>query len=187
MRSINLTRLTIGSLVILGLVFWTPLAYFVAGMMIFAGLTNICLLERLFARAFGTATSCSGAPGVHVSTQCGELNSGQRSQAMKLGLILSTNDSETAFNALRLANFSKAQGDEVTVFLLGKGVELEQIGNDKFDVRGQAELLLKAGGRFAACGTCLRLRAKEGSEVCPLSTMKDLYELLRESDRVISF
>ena len=106
---------------------------------------------------------------------------------MKLGLVLSNNDPETAFNALRLANFSVAQGDAVTLFLLGKGVELDQIGSDKFDVRGQAEALLKAGGRIAACGTCLRLRAKEGSEVCPLSTMKDLYELLRESDRVVSF
>ena len=106
---------------------------------------------------------------------------------MKLGLVLSSNDPETAFNALRLANFSVAQGDEVTLFLLGKGVELDQIGSDKFDVRGQAESLLKAGGHVAACGTCLRLRAKEESKVCPLSTMKDLYELLRESDRVVSF
>ncbi len=106
---------------------------------------------------------------------------------MKLGLILSSNDPETAFNALRLANFSKGQGDEVAVFLLGKGVELDQIKSEEFEVQGQAETLLKAGGRIAACGTCLRLRGMEGSEVCPLSTMKDLYELLRESDRVISF
>ena len=178
MRSINLTRLTIGSLVILGLVFWLPVAYFAGAMMIFAGLTNICLLERLFARTLGTATSCSGAPGVKVS---------ERSKGMKLGLILSSNDPETAFNALRLANFSKGQGDEIAVFLLGKGVELDQIKSEEFEVRGQAETLLKAGGRIAACGTCLRLRGVEGSEVCPLSTMKDLYELLRESDRVISF
>ena len=106
---------------------------------------------------------------------------------MKLGLILSSNDPETAFNALRLANFSATQGDEVVVFLLGKGVELDQIGTEKFDVRGQAESLLAAGGRIAASGTCLKLRAKEESEVCPLSTMRDLYELIAKSDRVVSF
>jgi uncharacterized protein involved in oxidation of intracellular sulfur len=106
---------------------------------------------------------------------------------MKLGMVLSSNDPETAFNALRLANFSLAQGDQVTLFLLGKGVDLDQIGNDEFEVRGQAESLLKAGGRIAACGTCLRLRAKEESEVCPLSTMKDLYDLLRQSDRIVTF
>ena len=182
MRSINLTRLTIGSLVILGLVFWTPLAYFAGAMMIFAGLTNVCLLERLFARLPGASTSCSLA-----RSQNPGLSDRERNKAMKLGLVLSSNDPETAFNALRLANFSVAQGDEVTLFLLGKGVELDQIGSDKFDVQGQAESLLKAGGRIAACGTCLRLRAKEESEVCPLSTMKDLYELLSKSDRVVSF
>jgi uncharacterized protein involved in oxidation of intracellular sulfur len=106
---------------------------------------------------------------------------------MKLGMVLSSNDPETAFNALRLANFSLAQGDQVTLFLLGKGVDLDQIGNEKFEVRGQAESLLKAGGRIAACGTCLRLRAKEESEVCPLSTMKDLYDLLTQSDRIVTF
>jgi len=218
MQSINLTRLTIGSLVILGLVFWTPVAYFAGAMMIFAGLTNICLLERLFARTFGTTTSCSGAPRGNVadaaqancsaagqtnqpatetgceepkkeriSTQRRELISGERSKGMTLGLVLSTNDPETTFNALRLANFSKAQGDEVTVFLLGKGVELDQTRSEQFDVRGQAEALLRTGGRIAACGTCLRLRGMEGSEVCSLSTMKDMYELLKESDRVVSF
>jgi uncharacterized protein involved in oxidation of intracellular sulfur len=106
---------------------------------------------------------------------------------MKLGMVLSSNDPETAFNALRLANFSLAQGDQVTLFLLGKDVDLDQIGNEKFEVRGQAESLLKAGGRIAACGTCLRLRAKEESEVCPLSTMKDLYDLLTQSDRIVTF
>ena len=106
---------------------------------------------------------------------------------MKLGIILSQTEPETVFNALRLANYSLKQGDAVKIFLLGKGVELDQIGTDKFDVRGQAESLLAAGGRIAACGTCLRLRAKEESEMCPLSTMKDLYELIAKSDRVVSF
>ncbi|MCC6123418.1 MAG: DsrE family protein [Pirellulales bacterium] len=106
---------------------------------------------------------------------------------MKMGLVLSTNDPETNYNALRLANFCKAQGDEVAVFLLGKGVEVDRINSEKFEVRGQAEALLKAGGRIAACGTCLRVRSLEGSETCPISTMKDLYELIRESDRVVSF
>ena len=47
--------------------------------------------------------------------------------------------------------------------------------------------LLKQGGEILACGTCLKLRHTEGSELCPVSTMKDLYELVRDSDRVITF
>jgi uncharacterized protein involved in oxidation of intracellular sulfur len=31
------------------------------------------------------------------------------------------------------------------------------------------------------------LRDKEGSELCPLSTMKDLYELIRDCDKTVSF
>ena len=48
MSSINLTRITMGMLIIAGLLFFKPLAYFVGIMMIFAGLTGICLLEKIF-------------------------------------------------------------------------------------------------------------------------------------------
>ena len=46
---------------------------------------------------------------------------------------------------------------------------------------------LDLGGAILACGTCLKLRQAEGSELCPVSTMKDLYEIVRDSDRVITF
>ncbi len=106
---------------------------------------------------------------------------------MKLGVILSSNDPETAFNALRLANFAVSQGDQVAVFLLGKGVEMAQMPSHPFDVPGQARALLEAGGQIAACGTCLRLRNLEGSQACAASTMKDLYELVRTSERLVCF
>ena len=105
----------------------------------------------------------------------------------KLAIVLSTNEPETAFNALRLGNFAAKEGDEVGVFLIGKGVELDRIADRQFDVRGQAEALLNSRGQIMACGTCLQLRESSGSELCPLSTLKDLYELIRDADRVVSF
>lgn len=36
---------------------------------------------------------------------------------MKLGIVINTNDSETAWNAFRLGNFALAKGDAVRVFL----------------------------------------------------------------------
>lgn len=66
-------------------------------------------------------------------------------------------------------------------------MELNQIQDAHFNVREQAESLLKSGGRIMACGTCLKLRNSEGSDICPLSAMKDLYELIRDADRVVSF
>jgi sulfur relay (sulfurtransferase) complex TusBCD TusD component (DsrE family) len=104
---------------------------------------------------------------------------------MKLGLILSQTEPETVFNALRLANYTLEQGDSVKVFLIGKGVELDKINDPKFKVQEEARTLLDAGGQFLACGTCLKLRRSAGSELCPLSTLKDLYEIVRDLDRVL--
>ncbi len=106
---------------------------------------------------------------------------------MKLAFILSQAEPETVFNVLRLANYSLKQGDTVKIFLTGKGVELEKISDAKFNVPEQAHAVLKAGGQFLACGTCLKLRDSAGSEICPLSTLKDLYEMVQDSDRVLTF
>jgi len=105
---------------------------------------------------------------------------------MKLGMVITQTDPETVFNALRLALFSLEQGDQVRIFLSGKGVEIDQIEDPKFDVKGEAQKVLDAGGEFLACGTCLKLRNSEGSEVCPLSTLKDHYEVVRDSDRLVT-
>lgn len=106
---------------------------------------------------------------------------------MKLGIVVSTDDIESIWNALRLANFSLKEGDSVRVFLVGKAVEYESKSTDKFPATTEAQKLVLAGGKILACGTCLKLRNKEGSELCPLSTMKDLYMLAKESDKVVCF
>lgn len=106
---------------------------------------------------------------------------------MKMGMVLTTTEPEAAFNAFRLANHSLGAGDAVSVFLLGKGVELDRISDPKFDVQGQARTFLGKGGKILACGTCLKIRNSGGSELCPVSSMKDLYELVRDSDRVLTF
>lgn len=105
---------------------------------------------------------------------------------MKLGMIITHTDPETVFNALRLASYSLEQGDQVRIFLSGRGVEIDQIEHATFDVKGQAQRVLDAGGEFLACGTCLKLRHSDGSEICPLSTLKDHYEIVRDSDRVVT-
>lgn len=105
---------------------------------------------------------------------------------MKLGMVITQTHPETVFNALRLALYSLQQGDEVRIFLSGRGVEIDRIEAPEFDVRNQAQKILDAGGQFFACGTCLKLRQSEGSEVCPLSTLKDHYEIVRDSDKLVT-
>ena len=56
---------------------------------------------------------------------------------MNVLIIISTNDGETIYNGMRLANTGVKKCDQVSVFMLGKGVLFEQAGNEEFDVMGQ--------------------------------------------------
>ena len=106
---------------------------------------------------------------------------------MKIAIVIYSNDSETVWNAFRLGNFALKEGDEVKVFLLAKGVESESLDTDPFKFTEQMRFLLDHGGQILACGTCLKIRESGGSVMCPLSTMGDLYKMVKESDRVLTF
>ncbi len=106
---------------------------------------------------------------------------------MRIGVIISSNDAETCWNALRYANYSLGQEDEVKIFLMGKGVEYEKVSNEKFNTIEQAEKFLAANGKIFACGTCIKSRQQKESELCPISTMKDMYEIIKESEKVVTF
>ncbi len=106
---------------------------------------------------------------------------------MRIGIVISTNDAETCWNALRYANFCLSQKDTVKVFFMGKGVEYQKISTEKFNTVEQADGFLKSGGMIYACGTCIKSREQESSEMCPLSTMKDMYEIIKDSDRTVTF
>jgi len=104
---------------------------------------------------------------------------------VKLGIVLNTKYPETAWNALRLGAKALDAQNQVSIFLLGDGVEIEEIKDDKFDVAGALNSYLDSGGKLLACGTCLKVR-QHAAGVCPISTMTQLVELITESDRVIS-
>ena len=106
---------------------------------------------------------------------------------MKMGIVISSNDVETCWNALRYANFSLSQEDEVKIFFMGKGVEYQKISVEKFNTIEQTEKFMKDGGSVFACGSCVKSRDQEVSEMCPISTMKDMYEIIKESDKVVTF
>ena len=53
---------------------------------------------------------------------------------MQVLFIIFTDEGETIYNAMRLANVTVKQGDEVSVFMLGKGVLFEKSGNEQFNV-----------------------------------------------------
>jgi len=105
---------------------------------------------------------------------------------MKLGIVIYFSEAETVWNAYRLGVFSLKEGDNVKVFLLAKGVECENIIDERFNIKEQMQMFVD-GGAIYACGSCLKIRNSDGTELCPLSTMKDLYEIIRDSDKVVTF
>lgn len=106
---------------------------------------------------------------------------------MKLAVIISTNHAETCWNALRYANYSLGQKDEVKIFLISKGVEYEKVSTDKYNTIEQGEKFLQSGGKIYACGTCIKSREQKESNLCPINSMKDLYRIVKESDKAVSF
>ena len=106
---------------------------------------------------------------------------------MKIGIIIGTNEAEVVWNAFRFGNISLKENHEVRVFLINKGVEIEGIKDEKYNVTEQVGLFIENKGQVLACRTCLKSREKEGSKGCPISTMKDLLKLVEESDKVLTF
>lgn len=106
---------------------------------------------------------------------------------MKLGIIIYSNDPEAVWNAFRFGSFALKQGNEVKIFLTGRGVEAEALDTGQFNVTEMMKAFVEAGGRIFACGTCLKLRSKDGTKLCPLSNMKTMLDIIEESDKVLTF
>jgi uncharacterized protein involved in oxidation of intracellular sulfur len=106
---------------------------------------------------------------------------------MKTGIIISSNDAETVWNAFRYGNFALKAGDAIKVFLTGKGVEAESLDTENFPVTMQMEEFIAAGGKIFACGTCLKLRGAGPTDLCPLAGLKDMHAIVKESEKVITY
>ena len=109
------------------------------------------------------------------------------SSQTSIGMVIYSNDTETVWNALRLANYSKNQGDTVKIFLLGKGVELDSMVKTNTDLKEQADKFLDNGCSILGCGTCLRSRNNKEPQVCTFSSLADLYALIRKNKIVLTF
>ena len=106
---------------------------------------------------------------------------------MKIGIILETKEFEKVWNAMRFATAARNKNNVVKVFLMGEAVEIETLTHEKFDVAARVSSFIKAGGEILACGTCLKSRQMESTDVCPISTMSDCIEMVEWADKVVCF
>ena len=106
---------------------------------------------------------------------------------MEIGIILNTNEAETVWNCFRFGNETLKNAHSVKIFLLGKGVEIENVKDDKFPLLdGSIKKFIKNNGVILACGACLKIREKEIG-ICPVSAMEDMLKIVEESDKVVTF
>ena len=107
---------------------------------------------------------------------------------MKIGIILQSNKPEHAWNTFRFGITSLKAGHQVEIFLMSEGSELETIPDSTdFDISVKVSEFKKLKGEIYACGSCLKIRGKEESNVCPISTMSDLLKMVENSDKVLVF
>lgn len=106
---------------------------------------------------------------------------------MKLGVIIETKEYEKAWNAMRFAVTAKKSGHEVKVFLMGEGVEIENLTHEKFNVAEQVAAFHGIEGEILACGTCLKSRSMGATDVCPINTMVDCVEMVEWADKTVTF
>jgi len=106
---------------------------------------------------------------------------------MKLGIILQSNNPEHIWNTLRLAIASLKAGHAVQIVLMSEGVEIEDITDTtQFDISKRLQQFKDLKGVILACETCLKVRSKSDSKVCPTTSMKNLVRMIEESDKVLA-
>jgi uncharacterized protein involved in oxidation of intracellular sulfur len=106
---------------------------------------------------------------------------------MKIGVVLNSNDAEEVWNAFRFGNVALKKNYAVRFFLLGKGVEAEDIKSERFSVKEQMQAFIDSKGELLACGTCMKNRQKQESNFCPIATLDDMLEIVEWSDRLVNF
>ena len=107
---------------------------------------------------------------------------------MRLGIILQSNNPEHVWNTFRLGITALKEGHVVQINLMNEGVELEDMPDTgQFDISKKLQEFKDLKGVLLACQTCLTVRSKPESKVCPVSPMRDLVKMIEESDKILVF
>lgn len=104
--------------------------------------------------------------------------------------------SEKAYNALRLATtiLKEYEGTEMSIFLMadavGCAIPNQKTPDGYYNIERMLKIVLNKNGKIKLCTSCVEARGLkeikfiDGAE---LSSMKELTQLVMESERVITF
>ena len=91
--------------------------------------------------------------------------------------------------AVSIGEVALARGHRVNVFAYADAVDNFVEGQGIAQLRGGLQRLIEIGARVDLCGTCLKFCAVDKEKILPgahPSSMKNLIEMMKESDVVIS-
>ena len=111
---------------------------------------------------------------------------------MKIVVVIYSNDPETVWNAFRFANTSLGYDNQVSVFLLGQGVETASLNSLQYDIEEQLNLFDEFGGTLVGCGVCCESRKDINPTLvddlqCDIGSMQDFYLMVADADKVLTF
>lgn len=118
---------------------------------------------------------------------CEDVTAFSKSRTPDLGIVISSGDAETVWNALRLGIAAETKGDSVVVFVISKAVDVFMKDTSKFDISKTSTEFLTKGGDIYTCATCAKMRHTDNVEMCTITSIYDLYEIIRRSKKIVSF
>ena len=118
---------------------------------------------------------------------CENVTAFSPSRTPDLGIIISSGDAETVWNALRLGIAAQTKGDSVVIFVISKATDVFIKDTSKFDIPGTTLQFVTKGGDIYTCATCAKMRHTENVELCTITSIFDLYEIIKKSKKVVTF
>ncbi len=125
---------------------------------------------------------------------CENVTAFNKNRTPDMGIVISSGERETVWNALRLGVAAESKGDSVVIFVISKAVDVfmadtSKLANNekRFDIRQASIDFLSGGGDIYTCATCAKMRNTENVEMCTITSVFDLYEIVRKSRKVIDF
>lgn len=108
---------------------------------------------------------------------------------MKIGILISSGEPETLWNAFRFGVLclNMDYENEVIIFLNAKATEYESADSEKFNLKELVKSFVLGGGRIIGCQKSMGMRGLEENDFCQKGGQKDLYEIMVKSDKFICF
>ena len=118
---------------------------------------------------------------------CEDVSAFDKNSHPDLGIVISSGDAETVWNALRLGIAAQSKGDSVVVFVISKAVDVFIKDSSQFNIPKASLDFTKNGGAILTCSTCAKMRHTDEVQMCTLTSIYDLYAIINQSKKVVTF